>query len=296
MVTLQIAKSQGIQLRSAPGFILRADAAAAFDRTCTALGKRVLLTGAWRSFETQLRIFLERYEVGAHSPFNDYRKYDGKVWGRVRGAAAAVPGSSNHGGGIAFDAKTRRVEGDLPYEEAVVFTGWNDPDRLRFLELGRDNGWADDEGRQVNELWHITYYQSRDKFRGGAIARPGLRLDGVRGAATITRWQEVMGTKADGKISKPDSALIRADQEFLNAVVPAAHIANLTGLRQLRVDGDEGKRTVRVRQFWLRNSVSADVQKTLAQGLLAFDGDPGVRTTRVHQYALNRATAGSKRY
>lgn len=296
MVTLQIAKTQAVQLRTAPGFLLRSDAAASFDRVCDAFGKRVLLTGAWRSFETQLKIFLERYEVGAFSPFNDYRKYDGKVWGRVRGAAAAVPGTSNHGGGIAFDAKTRRAAGDKPYEEAVVFTAWQDPDRLRFLEIAREHGWADDEGRQVNELWHITYYQSRDKHRGGAVVRPAIAVDGVRGSATITRWQEVMGTKADGKISKPDSALIRADQKFLNSVVSANHIKSLTGASKLKEDGDEGKRTIIVRQFWLRNHVPQDVQRSLTGHLLAFDGDQGARTVKVFQYALNRATVGSKKY
>lgn len=292
----QIAKSQCVQLRTAPGFLLRPDAAASFDRVSEAFGKRILLTGSWRSYEIQLKIFLERYEVGAFSPFGDYRKFEGKVWGRVRGAAAAVPGTSNHGGGIAIDVKTRRSDGDLPYEEAVVFTAWKDSDRLRFLELGRAHGWADDEGQQVKELWHITYYASRDQYRGGTIARPLIRVDGVRGPATITRWQEVMGTKPDGRISKPESALIAADQAFLNSVVPAGHIQNLTGYRQLSTDGDEGKRTVRVRQFWLRNSVPQQVQISLTGKLVDFDGDPGVKTTKVHQYALNQAVIGSKRY
>jgi D-alanyl-D-alanine carboxypeptidase-like protein/putative peptidoglycan binding protein len=175
MVTTQIKASQGRELESNPGFVLRADAAQAWDRAVAAFGKDVLLTGAWRSYETQERIFRERYVSGGHSPVGDYRTWplylggDGRVWGRKAGtAAAAVPGTSNHGGGIAVDVKTSRQKGDPPYSEAVVFTSWGDEDRARFLRVAKEHGWDDDEGRSVGELWHLTYYADRDQHRGEA--------------------------------------------------------------------------------------------------------------------------------
>lgn len=44
----------------------------------------------------------------------------------------------------------------------------------------------------------------------------GLVVDGKLGPATIKRWQKVMGTEADGVISRP-SELVRAVQRHLNA-------------------------------------------------------------------------------
>jgi hypothetical protein len=169
----QVALKDCTQLKSNPGFHLRDDAAKAWDRAVAAFGKDVLLTGAWRSFETQERLFdrvkypsTGRYLPGRTSPYGDYRRYKGQVWGRVTGAAAAVPGTSNHGGGVAVDVKTSRSAGDPGHDKAVVFTSWNDPDRVRFLKVAAEHGWRDDEGRSVGELWHLTYYPHLDKHRG----------------------------------------------------------------------------------------------------------------------------------
>lgn len=165
----QISASQSRELKSNPGFRLRPDSAAAWDRAVKAFGKGVLLTGALRSYETQRRIFTERYERRAwpyRGPFGDVRKWNGRRYVRVRGAAAAVPGTSNHGSGDAVDVKTRRSAGDPGHDKAVVFTSWNDRDRVRFLKVAAKHGWADDEGRRVNELWHLTYYPAKDRRRG----------------------------------------------------------------------------------------------------------------------------------
>lgn len=172
MPTQQINRDEGRELQENPGFVLRSDAAYAWDRAVREFGKDVLLTDAWRSYAIQRAIFVDRYRPGAHSPYGDYRYWpahlggDNRTWGRVKGAAAAVPGTSNHGGGIAVDVKTRRSDGDPGHERAVVFTGWNDPDRIAFLKVAAKYGWADDEGRQVNEVWHLTYYHARDQYRG----------------------------------------------------------------------------------------------------------------------------------
>lgn len=162
----QISASQSRELKSNPGFRLRPDSAAAWDRAVKAFGKGVLLTGALRSYETQVRLFKERYKAGAFSPYVDYRYWNGTRYGRVRGAAAAVPGTSNHGSGDAVDVQTRRSAGDPGHDKAVVFTSWNDRDRVRFLKVAAKHGWYDTEGRRVNELWHLTYYPHKDRHRG----------------------------------------------------------------------------------------------------------------------------------
>jgi hypothetical protein len=121
-----------------------------------------------------------------------------------------------------------------------------------------------------------------------------IAIDDARGPATIARWQEVMSTPIDGALSKP-STVVRADQAFLNAAVPAANIRDLTGAPALDVDGREGPKTIKVRQFWLFNRQAATVLGRAPQ-VSDFDGVAGSITTRLHQHALNAATARSGRY
>jgi len=184
MTATQVSKSQCIELQSNPGHYLLKDAAYAWDRAVAAFGKQVLITGAWRSYETQERLFdgekypnqapqygryLRGNRAGQNGFTNDVRWWPakGSYWTRKEGcAAAAVPGTSNHGGGLAVDVKTRREASDPPYAEAVIFGSWTDTDRTRFLRVAAEHGWDDDEGRIVNELWHLTYYPARDKHRG----------------------------------------------------------------------------------------------------------------------------------
>jgi hypothetical protein len=126
--------------------------------------------------------------------------------------------------------------------------------------------------------------------------------DGLRFGATIARWQQVMGfTKPDGSISKPQRGvdpalyLMGRDQIFLNSVVDHGHILNLTGRRGLLVDADEGPATIKVRQFWLYNTLGRELLGRAPRGS-DFDGIAGGETNALHQHALNRATAGSRRY
>lgn len=125
-----------------------------------------------------------------------------------------------------------------------------------------------------------------------------LRIDedGVRGPQTISRWQEVMGTPIDGFISTPQSTLIMADQRFLNRVVSANDILNLTGKTALVVDGDSGPKTSIVRQYWLRNAVPQQTQLVRLGHLLAFDSIFGPESNLIHQIALNHATTGTASY
>lgn len=120
-----------------------------------------------------------------------------------------------------------------------------------------------------------------------------LTVDGVRGPATIARWQEVLGTPIDGRIDRP-STLIRADQAMLNRLLQAGDLRNLVG-GPLAVDGLEGAKTIKARQFWLFNRYGSAVLGRGAR-LADFDGVNGPVTNRLHQYALNAAKARSGRY
>lgn len=64
-------------------------------------------TGAYRSYESQVALFLQRY-TDTYLPLRNVttstRTYQGKTWYLRRGMApAASPGTSNHGYGIAID-------------------------------------------------------------------------------------------------------------------------------------------------------------------------------------------------
>lgn len=158
--------------------------------------------------------------------------------------------------------------------------------------------------RKRRKSYIVGYGRPSYSAQGNAIdSRPRnadgslqLVVDGIRGPATIGRWQEVMGSPIDFVISKPESTLIKFDQGFLNRVVGPEHIQNLTGKPTLTVDGDEGKRTIITRQFWLRNAVATGHQINLIGHLLDFDGVLGRETNLVHQFALNNARAYSGEY
>src|SRR5699024_9512038 len=67
-----------------------------------------------------------------------------------------------------------------------------------------------------------------------------LKDDGCRGKATIKRWQQILGTTQDGKISKTSHA-IKKWQQFLNKYDGA----------KLKEDGKEGKATIKATQKFL---------------------------------------------
>ena len=172
----QIKSTDAVPLPSNPGHKLRADAANAWERANAAAGLTPELTDSFRPVEVQERIFRERYVAGNHAGkpgfTNDVRTWNGVKYTRKAGtAAAAVPGTSNHGGGLAVDVRTSRNAATRP-RPVVVFTGFNDVDRLNWLKAAKPHGWADDEGRSVNEPWHLTYYPARDQHKGQPSTPP----------------------------------------------------------------------------------------------------------------------------
>lgn len=98
--------------RTSTGHLLRADAAAAFESLADAFarefGKPLKVTDAYRpkwGTNGQVEIFEDRYPYLTKQGVNDQRgPWKGKRWWRRKNtAAAAVPGTSNHGWGLALD-------------------------------------------------------------------------------------------------------------------------------------------------------------------------------------------------
>lgn len=262
----QIALSSCTELRSNPGFYLRSDAQKAWDRSCAAFGKIVIITGAWRSYETQEKLFdgekfpnqapqygryLRGNRSGQRGFTNDVRWWPAKnsYWTRKDGtAAAAVPGTSNHGGGISVDAKTRREKGDPSYDTHVIFAGWNDVDRTRFLRVAAEHGWADDEGEQVGEHWHLTYYPDRDKHRGEAVPTPPEKEEPDMDKAQDARLKKIedLAETIKGLV---DAQVLEGPYE---PVSKRKWVSVTRALRLIRLNGIETRSRVQDMQAQLR--------------------------------------------
>ena len=122
---------------------LLAPAAAAFEtwrNQARAAGYNLTITSvgdAYRNYQRQMNVFRERYEM---RPFPNVGPY-GDV--RMRGAAAAVPGTSNHGKGVAVDISNVGGFGSR-------FYSW-------LSATGPKLGFTNTEGRIVNEAWHWVH-------------------------------------------------------------------------------------------------------------------------------------------
>ena len=89
---------------------------------------------------------------------------------------------------------------------------------------------------------------------------PQLVVDGRLNAATIRRWQQIMGTPADGVISKP-SSLVKAVQRRLNAAVDAGLTVDGEGI------GQDGKvyATARALQRYLGTSQDGRISAPVSE-------------------------------
>lgn len=107
------------------------------------------LTDAYRDlygYYGQEQTFLRRYQRGYVQYFPG--KVDRRVWNGVAyyrkpgNAAAAVPGTSNHGWATAVDVTGLGAFGSSRFNQ--------------FAAVAIANGWSNAEGRSVNEPWHWT--------------------------------------------------------------------------------------------------------------------------------------------
>jgi len=95
---------------------------------------------AFRTYAIQERIFRDRYTT-TYLPRRPTKIWNGVTWFlKPNQATAAVPGTSNHGKGLAVDIKNAG-----PFD--VGFHKW-------MSETGPLYGWSNSEGRSIGEPWH----------------------------------------------------------------------------------------------------------------------------------------------
>lgn len=139
------------------GFKLLTEAAVKFDEMYDAAklaGHTLDLVGGYRSFERQNEIFDWDLYVETGGSLNDTSPVKGATRakkGSNGGTAAAFPGTSNHGLGIAVD-----IAG---YGDAGYLA------RYWVMQNGYNYGWSWFEGSSVNEPWHFTYTTDTAKLR-----------------------------------------------------------------------------------------------------------------------------------
>lgn len=155
VVNGKLATSATVALRSAPGQRLRADAAAAWDRLAYACKRKYgwlpRITDSYRPYSVQEAIFRKRYRRGKGY---DTRYWKGEPWHRVTGAAAAIPGQSNHGWGLAVDCTD------------LAESGFYGTRYKQLVSLATAYGFTNSEGRKVDEPWHLVYNPGLDKHKG----------------------------------------------------------------------------------------------------------------------------------
>ena len=157
----QFPTSATVALATAPGQRLEATAARQWDALARSVqstyGWLPYLTDSYRPYAVQERIFRERYRVQSGSgPYGDVRYWQGQRWVRVTGAAAAVPGTSNHGWGKAVDCSG--------------LGGFNGTKFNQLASLAARFGFSNTEGRSVGEAWHWVFtgsYQTSNPVGGG---------------------------------------------------------------------------------------------------------------------------------
>jgi hypothetical protein len=130
--------------------ITAADAFILMKAAMDAAGVEYNLTDSYRTFEVQNDIFDWDAYVASGGNRTDTSPKPGTVR-RKKGTnvAAAFPGTSNHGLGIAIDI--------FPVDGASI----NVQKWIR--ENGVTYGWSWTEGRSINEPWHFTYKPDDDR-------------------------------------------------------------------------------------------------------------------------------------
>ena len=147
----------GVLVSVGGGQALRADAAAAWLAVVAEVRARfgitLRLTDSYRPYSVQVRIFNERYDPASSGggPFGDVRWWGGVRYVRRRGASAAVPGTSNHGLGVAVDVTGL---GGFDTSDGSAYA--------RLAAVAPAHGWSNKAGRKINEPWHWEYSPADD--------------------------------------------------------------------------------------------------------------------------------------
>ncbi len=141
---LDIGHNARLHERAAVSFVMMRQACLA------ATGVEIIAAGAnaYRTYAEQERIFLARYTMNRHIAARPYetRSWRGELWYRLPNVAtAAIPGTSNHGLGLAIDVNYR----------TPGVMDWLVGDSYRAL----DYGWS---WELDSEPWHLRYFMGDD--------------------------------------------------------------------------------------------------------------------------------------
>lgn len=189
----------------------------------------------------------------------------GWCWGHNYRAIEGSRTLSNHSSGTAIDLNAPKH----PLGRANTFSAPQVKAIRKILDFceGVVRWGGDYRGRKDDMHFEINANAARvkkiaDKIRALDKPKPTtptrppvrpavLKVDGDLGPATIKRWQQVMGTRADGKISDP-SDLVKAVQRHLNAKVKARLTVDGRGVAQ------DGKATNTIKALQKYLGVTAD--------------------------------------
>lgn len=228
VVNGKLTASQLTALRTADGQRLAKDAAASWDKLAAAYtartgGRHLAVTDTYRPRDVQERIFRERYVAQRTGGgfYGDVRIWDGVRYVRRRGhAAAAVPGTSNHGLGLAVDAGIGSFTSQA-YKDLSAIAG--------------HYGWSNAAGKRINEPWHWEYNRAADKSAGAS----GSDTDGV--LAVGDSGPEVTKLQKGLNDAFPAYSKLKVDGQFGPAT--AAVVAEFQRRAKLVADGVVGPKT-----------------------------------------------------
>ncbi|MFE5309689.1 peptidoglycan-binding protein [Isoptericola sp. NPDC056605] len=226
----QIARSDTIPLETQQGHRLEPASARAFDALVRAYraeyGEDLDITDSFRPRDVQERIFRDRYRVGNHAGepgfTRDVRYWNGQAWTRRAGtAAAAVPGTSNHGAGTTVDITGTGGFGGTVYK--------------RLQSLAPKYGFTNDEGRRVDESWHwgrtrSTSYPKTPTYEAGwPVLYPGDQGDDVKALQRelIQRGYDLGTAGADGDFGETTTTAVKAFQRSAD-LTPDARVGTGT--------------------------------------------------------------------
>lgn len=213
------------------GHKLRFDAAnsivAVMRDVASKYGWSVVLTDSYRPYETQERIFKERYTT-TYLPGRPYKTWNGVRWyQRPNTAQAAVPGTSNHGLGVAIDVS--------------ALGGFSGTRYKQFASIASKRGWSNFEGQQIGEAWHWVYTGS-----GGSI-------DAV--APSVPKEEDDMFSDSDrenlNELRRFIGVIAGVRAPGNDAEVKLAQrLATLDAMEKILVNTDEGRRMLGVILGW----------------------------------------------
>lgn len=170
----QIPSTALVAISGKAGARLLSGPAASWERGCDEVERRFGWrpepsgpSDAYRELAVQIVTFLDRYVAAKTGGgfYGDVRWWNGVRYVRKKGkAAAAVPGTSNHGKGRAVDV--------------AGLGGFSGIRYAQFASVFVPLGWSNAEGRSVDEPWHWVDLLSPELVSSGHATVPGITVPG----------------------------------------------------------------------------------------------------------------------